>query len=495
MSSSFGAFAKYLPARSSRGSARRAMGALFVASAVFAAFSLAMTGCRKSGDGESGGKTVLRLWVMPNTSRPQGDLDAILKRFEDDNPDIDVSVEILDWGPAWTKITNAANSGTGPDVVQLGTTWCASITDMGVLLPLNDILAEIGGDSAFVPASRPFMQPIYADNVTSLPWFVDVRPLYLRKDVLDSLKIPVASFSASWESFATSLGRIRDAKITLGDTKIEALGLPAKQDWNVVHNVYPWIVGNGGGIVNALGDSVLLDSEKSVEGILKLLDLIRKGIVPKAYLEKNTALVSREFDEGRIAGWQETTSKLVYLERPESMGGVSGTVAARNFVTALPPAGPAGRQLFIGGSNLAIFSSSPHKEQARKLLKYLATDRQAVLEFCKASGMAPALNSAYADPYFAADPNRALFRDLVAAGRPYPAVPYWGELETSILQARFTNIFDIAAEVNGPYSEAAVRAEIAEAAKQARALIDAQLTSKPQYAERLQRLRLLNSAN
>ena len=105
MSSSFGAFAKYLPARSSRGSARRAMGAIFVASAVFAAFSLAMTGCRKSGDGDSGGKTVLRLWVMPNTSRPQGDLDAILKRFEDDNPDIDVSVEILDWGPAWTKIT------------------------------------------------------------------------------------------------------------------------------------------------------------------------------------------------------------------------------------------------------------------------------------------------------------------------------------------------------------------------------------------------------
>jgi len=495
MSPSFGSVVRHLPARPVRGAARRTLGALFAASVLWAALPLAVAGCRKSGDGDADGKTVLRLWVMPNTSRPQGDLDAILKRFEDQNPDIDVSVEILDWGPAWTKITNAANSGTGPDVVQLGTTWCASITDMGVLLPLNDILSTLGGDSAFVPAARPFMQPIYADNVTSLPWFVDVRPLYLRKDVLDSLKIPVSQLSASWESFAGALGRIRDAKITLGDNKVEALGLPAKQDWNVVHNVYPWIVGNGGGIVNDLGDSVLLDDEKSIQGILKLLDLIRKGIVPKAYLEKNTALVSREFDEGRIAGWQETTSKLVYLERPESMGGVSGTVAARNFVTALPPAGPSGRKLFIGGSNLAIFSSSTHKDQARKLLTFLATDRQAVLEFCKASGMAPALNSVYSDPYFTADPNRALFRDLVAAGRPYPAVPYWGELETSILQARFTNIFDIAAEVNGPYSEAAVRTEIAEAAKQARALIAAQLTSKPQYAERLQRLRLLNSGS
>ena len=462
--------------------------------ALVLAGSVGLASCRKSSEGESSGKVTLRLWAMPNTSRPQGDLEAILKRFEEANPDIDVVVEILDWGSAWTKITNAANSGSGPDVVQLGTTWCASITDIGSLMPLNDLVAEIGGDTIFVPAVRSYMQPIYADNITSLPWFVDVRPLYLRKDVLDSLGISVAQMSGSWDSYIAGLTRIRDAKLNLDDAKVEPLGLAGKNDWNVAHNIYPWIVGNGGGIVNDLGDSVLLDQEKSIQGVLKFLELIRKGLAPKAYLEKNTAQVSAEFDAGRIASWQETTSKLIYLERPSEMGGAGNSLAARNYVTAPPPAGPAGRQLFIGGSNLAIFNSSAHKEEAKKLLAFLTADPLAVLEFCKASGMAPALNRVFDDSYFSANPNRALFRELVSAGRPYPAVPYWGELETSILNTRFGNIFDIAAEVGGPYSEAEVRRELSEAAAQARSLIEAQLTNKPQYSERLQRLRLLNSA-
>jgi len=463
-----------------------------VLSCLVFALAFGLSGCRKAHDSKDDGKVTLRLWAMPNTSRPQGDLEAILKRFEDANPNIAVNVEILDWGSAWTKISNAANSGAGPDVVQLGTTWCASITDIGSLLSLNDLVAKVGGDSNFVPAVRTYMQPIYADNVTSLPWFVDVRPLYLRKDVLDSLKIPVTQMSGSWDAYIAGLAKIREAKLTIDDAKVEAVGLAGKNDWNVVHNIYPWIVGNGGGIVSDLGDSVLLDNEKSVQGVLKFLRLIREGLAPRVYLDKNTAQVSAEFDQGRIASWQETTSKLIYLERPPEMGGAGNYTAAKRFVTALPPSGPAGRKLFIGGSNLAIFNSSAHKEEAKTLLAFLTTDRQAVLEFCKASGMAPALNSAFDDPYFTANPNRALFRDLVAAGKPYPAVPYWGELETSILNTRFGNIFDIAARDTG-YSEAAVRKELAEAARQARALIETQLTNKPQYSERLQRLRLLGA--
>lgn len=459
-----------------------------------AALVISLGGCRKKASDEADGKTVLRLWAMPNTSRPQGDLEAIVARFEEANPGIHVSVEILDWTSAWTKISNAANSGSGPDVVQLGTSWCASVTDMGALLPLTDLVASLGGDTAFVSAMRPYMQPIYADNVTSLPWFVDVRPLYLRKDALEKAGVTVEQMSGTWDSYIAGLERIRDAKLTIDDAKIEPVGLAGKNDWNVAHNIYPWIAGNGGGIVNDLGDSVLLDNEASIQGVLKFIQIIRKGLAPKVYLDKNTAQVSSEFDQGRIASWQETTSKLIYLERPAEMGGVSNTTAAKNFVTALPPAGPAGRKLFVGGSNLAIFNSSAHKEEAKKLLLFLATNKDAVLDFCKASGMAPALNAAFDDPYFQGNPNRALFRDLVAAGKPYPAVPYWGELETSILNTRFGNIFDIAAEVNGPYSEAAVRKELSAAAEQARTLIAGQLTSKPQYIERLQRLRLLNSA-
>jgi multiple sugar transport system substrate-binding protein len=450
---------------------------------------LALSGCRHSSqEGETSG-IVLRLWAMPNTSRPKEDLDAILARFKDQNPGIDVQVEILDWASALNKITTAANSGTGPDVFQLGTTYTASISETGSLLPLDGLLAQKGGDSIFVPAIRPYMQPLNADNVTSFPWFVDVRPIFYRTDVLAKAGLKPEEMFSTWDSYSAGLRKIRDAKIAIDGQRVEPLGLAGKNDWNVVHNIYPWIVGNGGGIVNNLGDSVLIDDERSIQGVLTFVKLIRDGLTPKAYLEKNTAQVSAEFDEGRIATWQETSSKLVYLERPAEMGGASSSLAAKNFATALPPAGPAGRKLFIGGSNLAIFKSSKNQEAALKLIAFLTTDPDAILDFCKASGMAPALSKVYENPYFAKDPNRKLFKELAAAGDPYPAVPYWGELETSILNTHFCNIFDIAAEVNGPYSDEAVRKEMVAAGVEARTLIAAQLKAKPAYVARLQKLR------
>ncbi len=82
-----------------------------------------------------------------------------------------------------------------------------------------------------------------------------------------------------------------------------------------------------------------------------------------------------------------------------------------------------------------------------------------------------------------------IWYDHLQSSDPYPAVPYWGELETSILNTHFCNIFDIAAEVNGPYSDDAVRKELVAAGLEARTLIAAQLKAKPAYVERLQKLR------
>jgi multiple sugar transport system substrate-binding protein len=246
---------------------------------------------------------------------------------------------------------------------------------------------------------------------------------------------------------------------------------------------------NGGGIVSPYGDSVLIDSKASMDGVLAFLSVIRDGYMPRPYLDKNTAQVSAEFDAGRIAVWQETTSKLVYLERPAEMGGAGNTTATRNFAVALPPAGPAGRKLFIGGSNLGIFKTSKHQEAARKLVAFLTTDSAAIMQFCDVSGMAPARSSLYASAFYTRDANRKIFADLVASGQAYPAVPYWSELESSLLNARFANIFDIASEVNGPYSEEAVREELRALARDARALVAREIEAHPEHAKRLTALR------
>jgi multiple sugar transport system substrate-binding protein len=453
---------------------------------------LSLSGCKGKGTAEDTSKVTLRLWATPNTSRPKEDLERVIERFKASHPGIDVQVEILDWGAAWTKITTAATSGAGPDVVQLGTSWTASITDIGSLLSVNDVLAqaknEAGNDSPFVRAAYTYMKPLYADSVTSLPWLVDVRPIFYRRDVWQKAGADPKA-AASWAGYLAALEKIKASNVVIEGQKVEAIGMAGKNDFNVVHNIYPWIIGNGGGIINETGDSVLLDNEKSIQGVLTYLRLIRSNLSPRAYLEKSSAQVSAEFDQGRIATWQESSTKLVYLERPAEQGGAANTIAARNFGTMLPPVGPAGRRLFVGGSQLAIFKSTQHPKEAKELLKYLTTDTGAVLEYCKLSGMAPALRRVFDSPYYSSDENRRLFKELADYGVPYPAVPYWGELETSILSVRFGNIIDIASEVNGKYDEAKVREELKTAATQIRELIKSQLEKKPQYQAKLQALK------
>lgn len=137
-------------------------------------FAIFLSGCASD---DSDRKEVLQFWIMPNSPDPLVDMRHLLRNFELENPGIEVQVTVLDWSVAWTRITAAASTQSGPDVIQMPTTWAASITAMGALLPLDSLVEAAGGDSIFAPVSMKFAKPVGANHVTSLPWFLDVRPL------------------------------------------------------------------------------------------------------------------------------------------------------------------------------------------------------------------------------------------------------------------------------------------------------------------------------
>src|SRR5256885_5969372 len=94
----------------------------------------------------------LNLWVMSTTEQQQQDMRELLKPFVAANPSLRVNVTVLNWESAWAKITAAAASGQGPDVLELGTTWVPAISSMGALEPVSaQQQAEVGGEKAFFP--------------------------------------------------------------------------------------------------------------------------------------------------------------------------------------------------------------------------------------------------------------------------------------------------------------------------------------------------------
>ena len=382
---------------------------------------------------------VVEMWVMPNSLEPVGDLERLLKPFEE-KTGIKVKVTSVDWGAAWSKITTAATSGDVPDIVQLGSTWVSAISGMGALEVFSpEAVAALGGSETFVPVAWKTTGIESSGKTTAIPWIVDARALFFRKDVLRKTGISPRALG-TWKSFKAALKRIYDADVVINERPVAPLGISGKNDWNVIHSLAPWIWMAGGDFLAPDRKTCVLDSEEVFQGISFYISLVREEYVPIEYLELNTAQVSGNFNDGACSMYFDGPYEVKTLTRPPAEGGARGSLTSRNFGVTGYPAGPKGRYCFVGGSNLAIFKQAKNKAGAFEVLQYL-TSRPAQIEYAKVSGFLPARQDAFEDPFFTKDPHRKVFKDAVKYGRTYPPVPSWGLLEP-ILTRRFGIVWD-----------------------------------------------------
>lgn len=431
---------------------------------------LLVTGC---GPKNTSGKTKVVMWIMPNSQEPGNDLKAILKPFEEAHPDIEVEVTTLDWGSAWQKITTAATSSDVPDICQLGTTWVGSIASMGAMLNLREMIEIEGGESLFVPAAWATAGIIGSQEIVAIPWMVDTRAMFYRTDIFKMLGLTKDDLK-NWESFEATLAKIKAANLTINNKKIDPLGITGKNDWNVIHNIAPWLWSAGGGFIDDTYKKSDLDSDRSLTGLTFYVDLVKKGYVPLKCLEQNTSQISSAFNNGFYAIYFDGPYALKNLTTPPERGGSSDSPVAKNFATAPYPAGDMGRSTFCGGSNLSIFKASKKKEAAWKVVKFLTTDKQAQIAYARLTGFLPAKTEAFDDPYFSSDPFRKVFSDSVDFARAYPCVPGWGPIETVVLTRRFGLLWDKVVKDPAAMTKEVLKKELATAANEMNVVLEQQ---------------------
>ena len=397
---------------------------------------LVVSGCSPN---KASNDKVVEFWVMPNSLEPIADLERLLKPFEE-KTGIKVKITSVDWGAAWSKITTAATSGDVPDLAQLGSTWVSAITGMGALEVLSpEAIASVGGQGTFVPVSWTTTGIEGSGKTTAIPWFVDARALYFRNDVLRKAGVAPAELG-NWESFKSALAKIYKADVVIEGQPVAPLGVSGKNDWNVIHALAPWIWMAGGDFLSPDRKTCTLDSKEVFDGISFYIDLVRANYVPIEYLELHTAQHSGNFNDGACAMYFDGPYEIKTLTRPASEGGAQGSVTSRNFSVTDYPKGPKGLYTFVGGSSLAVFKQAKNKAGAMAVIQYL-TSKTAQVEYAKVSGFLPARRDAFGDPFFAADPNRKVFKEAVLYGKTYPSIPSWGLLEP-ILTRRLGILWD-----------------------------------------------------
>jgi multiple sugar transport system substrate-binding protein len=396
----------------------------------------------------------LNVWVMATTAQQQQDMKELIRPYLAKNPNLRVNVTVLNWESAWSKITAAAASGQGPDILELGTTWVAAISSMEALEPLSTQQQnEVGGAKAFIPAVWGTTHRYDDSKIYAIPWYADARAAYYRTDVFKKAGINPKEAFTNWSSFKQAMQKING--MTIDGKKIYALGYPGKNDWNVIHNLAPWIWNAGGDFLTADKNHSAINSPEALQAITYYTSFAAEGLVPSSALEKDSSQIEAGFFNGQYAVIFSGSWILKQLTMPKAKGGQMESVAAHNFGVEAYPAGLKGNQTFFSGSDLAIMKSSKNKDEAWKLLAFL-TSHDAEITYSKMSAMLPARVDAVYDPSLMADPNYAAFVTQVKNGRHYPSIPGWGPLESVYLK-NIGNMFDIVAGVKGKYSPQAVK--------------------------------------
>jgi multiple sugar transport system substrate-binding protein len=352
---------------------------------------------------ESTGVTTIRVWAM---GREGEVVTALLPEFERAHPGIRVVVQQLPWTAAHEKLLTAFAGDATPDVAQLGNTWIAEFAALRALAPLDAALARSGIDRS------DFFPGIFATNVVDghaygVPWYVDTRLLFYRRDLLEAAG--VAAAPRSWDEWVRALAAIKAHAapdryaILLPLSEFEPLlALALQQDDPLLRD--------GGRYGN-------FESDGFRRALAFYIDMFKKGFAPPLTASQ-MANVWQEFGRGTFAFYVSGPWNIGELERrlPPSL---------RSAWATAPLPGPDGPGASIaGGSSLVVFRASRAKDAAWQLVEYLSRP-DVSLRFHALTGDLPPRRSAWRDAALAGDARAHAFLDQLERAKPTPQVPEW----------------------------------------------------------------------
>lgn len=361
--------------------------------------------------GRQDDQKTLTLWAMGREGEAVADL---IPAFEHEHPDIHVDVQELPWKAAHQKLLTAIAGDTTPDVAQLGNTWIAELQALDALEPLQPYV-----DHSAVVEPADYFAGIWATNriagtLYGIPWYVDTRLLFYRKDLLKA-----AGFDApprDWAEWSQQMAALQ----ARAAPNHYAILLPS----NEFEQLLSLALQQGEPLLRDGGRYGNFESPGFKRALAFYVDIFKRHEAP---LLANTEVPNpwSEFGRGVYA---------FYFSGPWNIGEFRHRLSPSQqgeWATA-PLPGPHGLGAGIAsGSSLVIFRHSRNKAQAWLLIEYLSRP-QIQQQFYALLGDMPPRRSAWQVNALRSDPAVRAFRDQLERVRPTPPVPEWERIVTEM---------------------------------------------------------------
>jgi multiple sugar transport system substrate-binding protein len=269
----------------------------------------------------------------------------LVDQFNSEHPGIKVTYQSTPWTNWYQTFSTAIASRTAPDISSGAAYQAFNFYDMDEILPLDDVIDQWkkeGKLDDFFPGSVDALK--YKDHYVALPWQIDIRVPFYRKDLFEKAGVSVPK---TWDELRAA------AKKLTGNGKY-GMVLPA--DTGGTQYLLALMLNNGGGIFTT-DKKVDFMNERNVQAIDFLTSMVKDGSINPAGAGFTSDDALKSFSQGDAAMiirnpqfGDDLIDKVGVIEPLDSANGGKGTVSWVN--------------------NLMIYKQTKHPEAAKEFLKW-----------------------------------------------------------------------------------------------------------------------------
>ena len=282
-------------------------------------------------------------------------LEDLVQRFEEANPGITVKLTSMPFGEIRTQVVASQATGMTPDLIGMNPPWTREFYDMGILAPLDDLMAAdpfFKKDNYFQASFTPIEGHTYLAPVNSMAFF-----LFYNKTMFKEAGIePPTTWDELVEAAkALTVPEKNQYGITMSMSEQEASN-------GAILSLYPLLYAQNG---RTLVDGKYTVETEGMENAMKLLETLSKnGSILPGTTTRSEFQIIEEFAAGNVG---------MVISHNGHINTVTNRDPNLEFgIVPLPSVDGKGTvELRHHGWDIGIAANSQHKEEAWKFISFL----------------------------------------------------------------------------------------------------------------------------
>ena len=339
-------------------------------------------------------------------------MNVLIPAFEAENPGIKVNAVSHEWAELHDKVLVSANSNALPDVARCDIAWLPEFQKMGILVALDEEMADFADVSGQLLDSA-MSTAVIGGHYYALALNTNSKIVFYNTAMLEAADVKVPTTMDEWvEAIKKLSGENANGQQVWGWNE------PALAGWNIC----PFIWSFGGSLTNEdqTAATGYINSPATVKAIETFAELVKAGGITG--FNAGDIPMTDGFGTGRYA---------MMLEGPWKSAELAGAYPDVAYGTAPIPAGEGGSISVLGGEDIAMFNTA-NKDGAWKFMKFM-TSEYAQEEMAKC-GQIP-VSTAALESQTVKDASFAPFLEAITTARARPTVASWSEIDNALTVA------------------------------------------------------------